>query len=130
MQHYPDDDSYHIDEASVTVRQENNPTTTATSDMAIMDEGGTRIQLVGNAYIHREPDQKGDMFSIRSERLTLYPDLDKIQTDDPATVINGLHTLQGTGMSYDNTTRQLQVNQNTHVIMTPSTTSRTDAPAP
>lgn len=130
MQHYPDDDSYHIDEATVTVLQDSNPMTTATSDVAIMDEDGARIQLIGNAYILREPDPKGDTFSIRSERLTLYPHLDQIQTDDPATVINGAHTLHGTGMYYDNNTRQLQVHQNTNVIMTPSTSTRTDAPAP
>lgn len=130
MEHFPDDDSYHLDEVNVTIRQEANPVTTGTADTAIMDQGGARIQMIGNAYIHREPDEKGDIFTIRSEQLTLLPHEDKIQTEEPAVVVNGAHTMQGKGMYYDNTTRQLQVHQKTHVIMSPPNSPNPNASTP
>lgn len=130
MQHYPDDDSYHLNQATVTVHQNNNPATTASADTAIMDQGGTRVQMIGNAYVQRQPDEKNSVFSIRSPQLTLYPDQDKVQTEEQAVVVNGSHTLKGKGMYYDNTSRQLQVNQNTHVTLTPSNSPRAHTPAP
>lgn len=128
MLHYPDDDSYHVTQAKATTQQSENPMTTATSDTAIMDQGGDRIQMIGNAYVLRQPDAKGDLFSIRSPHLTLYPDQDLMQTDAPAIVVNGSHTLKGKGMYYDNTTRQLQVLEDTHVTLTPSNSSRVTPP--
>lgn len=130
MLHYPDDDSYHLDQARITVNQDQNPLTTATSDVAIMDQGGARVQMIGDAYIHRQPDQDGAIFTIRSEQLTIYPDQDQIQTDDPAVVVNGSHTLKGIGMRYDNNTQQLQVLQDAHVTMTPTNSSSAVTPTP
>lgn len=123
MQHYPDDDSYHLDQVVVTVKQNNNPITTAKSDQAIMDEGGDRIQLIGNAYVLRQPDTKGDIFSVSSDTLTLFPKQDTIQTDDPAVVVNGTNTLQGKGMYYDNNSRQLRVLNNSQATIKPSNSS-------
>lgn len=129
MVHYPDDDSYHFTQATAITQHKDNPMTTATSDTAVMDQAGERIQMIGNAYVIRHPDTKGDIFSIRSPHLTVYPDQDLMQTDAPATVINGAHTLQGKGMYYDNTSRQLQVLENSKVTLTPSNTSRATAPS-
>ncbi len=121
MQHYPDDDSYHLEQATTRISQANKPITTGTADIAIMDEGSSRIQMIGHAYIQRQPDEKGHLFSISSHRLTLFPDADKIETTEPAVVIDGPNTLKGKGLYYDNTSRQLQVHEQTHVIMSPST---------
>lgn len=120
MQHFPDDDSYVLQKTIVTVHQNNNPATTARSDTAVMDQGGARVQMIGHAYIERQPDEKNSIFSISSPTLTLYPDQDTVQTEDFATVINGSHTLKGKGMYYDNNSRQLQVNKNTQVTLTPT----------
>src|SRR3546814_19461622 len=46
---------------------------------------------------------------VRSEQLTLKPDDDLVYTDKPALVINGHSTLRGTGMRYNNRSRQLIV---------------------
>lgn len=125
MQHYPDDDSYHVDKITVKIQQNENPLTTGTSDTAIMDQGGAQIQMTGNALIKRQPDENGNIFSINSAQLTLLPHEDRIHTKHPATVMNGNQTLQGKGMYYDNSTRQLRVLQNTEVTMPPTSTSTT-----
>lgn len=120
MQHYPDDDSYHLEQVIVTVQQEENPITTARSDTAIMDQDGERVQLIGNATVLRQADAKGDQFSVTSDTLTLHPNQDTVQTNDPAVVVNGPNTLKGKGMYYDNTTRQLRVLNNSQATLKPS----------
>lgn len=120
MLHYPDDDSYHLDEVQVAVNQIENPMITAESNSAIMDQEGARIQLIGDALIYRQPDTKGNPFSIRSEHIVLYPNQDTIETDKPAVVVNGPRTLEGIGMTYNNNTRQLHVHQASRVTLTPT----------
>ena len=121
MLHYPDDDSYHLDQAVVVVNQPQSPLLQAHADQAIMDEGGNRIQMIHNARIHREADDQGNPFAIYSHWLELRPNQDTIHTTEPAVVLDGPRTLTGTGMDYDNHSRQLQVHQDAQLILTPTT---------
>lgn len=109
MRHYPDDDSYEIDQVRATGQQPDSPITIGTADLATMDANGTRIVMDGNARVHRLPDAERSALDVTSEQLVLYPDEDVVETDLPARVINGPHVLHGTGMRYDNKTTQLQV---------------------
>ena len=120
MLHYPDDDSYHLDDVQVAVNQIEKPMITAESNSAIMDQEGDRIQLIGDALIYRQPDTEGNPFSIRSEYIVLYPNQDTIETDKPAVVVNGPRTLEGIGLTYNNNTRQLHVHQASRVTLTPT----------
>jgi lipopolysaccharide export system protein LptC len=54
-------------------------------------------------------DAEHKALRVNSERLVLKPDEDLVYTDQPALVINGQSTMRGTGMRYDNRTRQLTV---------------------
>src|SRR5690554_653283 len=109
MRHYPDDDSYEVDDVTATGQQPDTPLTIGTANMATMDANGTRIVMEGNAHVHRLPDETREALDVRSERLVLYPDEDLVETDLPARVVNGPHVMHGTGMRYDNKTAQLQV---------------------
>lgn len=109
MRHYPDDDSYEVDQAIATGQQVDSPITIGTSDMATLDEDGNRIVMRGNAHVHRLPSPNHDVFDVTSDVLTLYIEQDTVETDLPAKVISGSHVLLGKGMHYDNKTRQLQV---------------------
>jgi lipopolysaccharide export system protein LptC len=109
MQHYPDDDSYEITKAKATGQQPGSPITIGTSNTAIMDQGGERIVMTGNAHVHRLPDQDNAALDVKSQQLTILPDKDVVFTDLPALVVNGKSTMNGKGMRYDNNTRQLQV---------------------
>jgi lipopolysaccharide export system protein LptC len=109
MQHYPDDDSYKITRARAVGQRPGSPITIGTSDTAIMDKDGTRITMKGNAHIHRQPGPDSDPLDVKSEQLILLPEEDVVYTDLPALVVNNRSTMNGTGMRYDNKTRQLQV---------------------
>lgn len=109
MRHYPDDDSYEVDDAISTGQQPDSPVTIGTSDIAIMDSDGTRIIMRGNARVHRLPDETRAPLEVTSAELVMYPNEDIVETSHPARVVNGNHVLLGTGMHYNNQTRQLQV---------------------
>jgi len=109
MLHFPDDDSYEITTAKAIGQQPGSPITIGTSRVAVMDQGGDRIIMKGDAHVHRMPDQDNVALDVKSEELTLLPDKDLVLTDMPALVVNGKSTMNGTGMRYDNKTRQLQV---------------------
>lgn len=109
MQHYPDDDSYEITSAKAIGQQPGSPITIGTSDTATMDQDQTRVIMRGNAHLHRVADKDDAALDVKSEQLTLLPDDGIVFTDLPAVVVNGNSTMNGTGMRYDNKTRQLQV---------------------
>lgn len=109
MLHYPDDDSYDITVARAIGNRANSPITIATSDTAVMDQDGARITMQGNAHVHRLPDAERKALDVKSETLIILPDEDVVYTDIPAIVINGNSTMRGTGMRYDNNSRQLEV---------------------
>jgi lipopolysaccharide export system protein LptC len=109
MEHFPDDDSYEITDARAVGQRPGSPITIGTSDIAIMDQGGDRITMNGNAHIHRQPGPDSAPLDVKSEQLILLPEKDVVYTDLPALVVNNKSTMNGTGMRYDNSTRQLQV---------------------
>ncbi|MFA5487891.1 MAG: LPS export ABC transporter periplasmic protein LptC [Candidimonas sp.] len=115
MLHYPDDDSYEVMQARATGQRPGSPTTVATSNTAVMDRDGARIVMQGDAHVHRPPYEDRPALDVRSEQLIILPDEDLVHTDLPAQVVNGRSTMNGTGMRYDNKTRQLQVFSTTDV---------------
>lgn len=85
------------------------------SKTAVMEQGGKRIVMNGDAHVHRQPDANNDVLDVRSQQLILLPDEDVVYTDLPAEVIKGRSRMNGKGMHYNNKTRQLQVSASTDV---------------
>lgn len=109
MEHFPDTDSYDITTPKAISRQEGDPTTVGTANFGTLDRQGNRIVLNGDAQLKRLPDANHQLLDVRSDQLIIEPDQGLVYTDHPAVVINGRSTLRGTGMHYDNHTRQLTV---------------------
>lgn len=126
LEHYPDDDSYHVKAPRAIGQHQNNPITVGTANTAIMEEGGARIVMNGQAHVLRQQDANNDKLDVRSEQLIILPDEDVLLTDLPAVVLKGNSRMNGTGMHYNNKTRQLQVSSSTDVEIAGSETrSRT-----
>jgi len=123
-EHFPDDDSYHVTDPRAIGQQEANPITVGTSKTAIMEKGGKRIIMNGEAHVHRQQDANNDALDVRSEQLIILPDDDVVYTDLPAVVLKGNSRMSGTGMHYNNKTRQLQVSASTGVEIAGSETRK------
>ncbi|MEI2417810.1 LPS export ABC transporter periplasmic protein LptC [Orrella sp. JC864] len=115
LQHYPDDDSYEITEPRAVGQQAGNPVTIGTSRKAYMDQDGARIIMREDAHLHRMADGERAAMDVRSEEIIILPDEDLAYTDKPAQVVNGRSRMNGTGMRYNNRTRQLDVHSATDV---------------
>ena len=109
MEHFPDTDAYEITAPHAVGHQPDSPVTVGTADRGTLDEHGERIVLNGHAHLKRLPDADHQLLDVRSSQLIIEPDKDLVHTDRPAVVLNGHSTLRGTGMRYDNRTRQLIV---------------------
>lgn len=128
-EHFPDDDSYHVTSPRAIGQRPGNPITVGTSKTAIMEQGGKRIVMNGDAHVLRNADANNDRLDVRSQQLILLPDDDIVLTDLPAQVIKGNSRMNGTGMRYNNKTRQLEVHSATDVEIAGGA-SRKQAPAP
>ncbi len=80
-----------------------------------MDQDGSRVVMTGNAHVHRQADSENQPLDVKSDVLIILPDEDVVYTDYPALVVHGNSTMNGKGMRYDNSTRQLQVHAATDV---------------
>lgn len=115
LEHFPDTDSYEVTKARAIGQQPGSPLTVATADTAVMDHEGTQVVMTGNAHVHRQADAENMSLDVKSDVLTILPDEDVVYTDHPALVVHGNSTMNGKGMRYDNSTRQLQVYSATDV---------------
>ncbi|OZI37038.1 LPS export ABC transporter periplasmic protein LptC [Bordetella genomosp. 10] len=108
-EHYPDDDSYVVTMPRAVGLRPGSPVTIGTSLTGTMYEGGKRIVMEKQAHLHRMPDADTPPMDVHSEKLIILPDDDVMYTDLPALVTRGKSTMNGTGMKYNNKTRQLEV---------------------
>ncbi|MVW71969.1 MULTISPECIES: LPS export ABC transporter periplasmic protein LptC [unclassified Bordetella] len=122
VEHFPDDDSYHVEAPRAIGQHLDNPLTVGTANTAVMESGGKRIVMNGQAHVVRQADAKNDALDVRSEQLIIVPDEDVIYTELPAVVLKGNSRMSGTGMHYNNKTRQLQVSASTDVEIAGSET--------
>ena len=121
-EHFPDDDSYEIHSPRAVSQRPDRSVTVATAPRGVMDAEGTHIVMRGDVRFKREPytDEPGLM--IQSEEVTLLPDEDVVKTNLPAVITRADGSkITGTGMHYDNRTRQLQVASDARVKIAPGT---------
>src|SRR3546814_10606303 len=67
-----------------------NPITVGTSDTAIMEHGGKRIVMNGNAHVHRQQDANNDALDVRSEQLIILPDDDVVRSEEHTSELQSL----------------------------------------
>ncbi|MBU4611339.1 LPS export ABC transporter periplasmic protein LptC [Achromobacter sp. GG226] len=121
-EHFPDDDSYEVYLPRAVSQRPDRSVTIATAERGRMDQDGDRIVMTGDVNFRRPPHQEEPGLSIQSEAITLHPNEDVAFTDLPATVIRGDGSrITGTGMRYDNASRQLAVASDARVTIAPRT---------
>ncbi len=119
-EHFPDDDSYEIHLPRAVSQRPDRSVTIATAERGRMDQDGDRIVMTGDVTFRRPPHEGEPGLSIQSEAITLHPNEDVAFTDLPAVVTRGDGSrIAGTGMRYDNASRQLAVASDARVIIAP-----------
>jgi len=122
--HFPDDDSYEVFMPRAISQRADRSVTVATAELGRMDDDGERVVLTGDVRLQREPSDDTPGLMIESEAITLRPQEDIAFTELPAIITRADGSrMTGTGMHYDNKTRQLKVAAETRVTITPRNNS-------
>lgn len=126
-EHYPDDDTYEVTEPRAISQRPDRSVTIATARRGHVDRAGDLIVLRGDVEFRRPAHGEIHALTIASEEVTLRPNEDVAYTGLPAIVTRGDGSqITGTGMHYDNKSRQLNVAADARVRIAP----RGDAATP
>lgn len=107
--HRPIDDSSEIDKPVMRNLGGEHPSMDITAERARVDEGNSRVKLQRNVLVDRAGQGKSAPMRITTEALTVYPDEDRMETDQAVRMEQGGTTLTATGMQANNATRQMQL---------------------
>lgn len=84
-----------------------------------VDQNNSRVQLRGNVTLDRAAGANSQSLAMRSEALTVYPDRDEVETDQPVELRVGTSVLNGVGMKVNNATQQAQVDSRVRIVYPP-----------
>lgn len=109
MQHYPDDDSTHLETVKFASLQPDRPTLLIYALNGTISGKGDEIFLRDQVQIIREGDGKQSEMKFLTPFLQVIPDLDIAKTNQAVTLIEGNNTVQATGMIFDNQARTIKL---------------------
>ena len=119
LTHHPIDDSSDIDKPFVHSLGGDKPPVNIHADTAHVDQGNTRIKLNGNVDVVRPASPKAQAMRMTAPTLTVFPDEERMETDAPVELQLGATTSKGTGMQFNNATRQVQLGGRGTITMPP-----------
>jgi lipopolysaccharide export system protein LptC len=85
------------------------PPMTMRARTAHVDQAKDSVELAGAVDIRRPQQGAIQGMSLKTEALTVHPDEDRMETDQPFQMVAGATTLAGVGMNANNATGRLDV---------------------
>ncbi len=119
LMHNPLDDSFDIQKPIVHSLDKEKPPTNLHADYGKVEDDNSKVHLYGNVNADRPKTTMVKNFHLTAEYLLLLPDDDVMQTDLPVEITLGQSVLNGTGMSFNNSTRILEMFSKVHGIFPP-----------
>jgi len=109
LTHRPIDDSSVIDKPRVHSLASERPPMEILSETARVDQGNSRVTLNGKVTIDRAPAPNAKSLHMATEKLVVFPDEDRMETDVPVKMKIGDMTATGTSMRANNATREVHM---------------------
>lgn len=117
--HFPDTDTLEVEGMRMHSVDAKGHQTRATADRALSNADGTDVQLFGNARVVREPFQsdpsgkKPDpQLTFAGEFLHVWPQQERVESNQPVTLTRGADTFKADGLVYDNARQVLELKGN------------------
>ncbi len=124
MRHYPDTDTYEIDNPRIRALGDEGRVTVATARMALSNRDGSEVQLTGGAHVVREASATQAAIDFRGEFLHYFRYSERVQSHLPVVVTQGGSEIRGDSMTYDNLSRVLELKGRVRGVLTPSMASK------
>lgn len=119
LTHRPSDDTFDVDQPVVLNIGSEKPPMIMHAKTAHVDQAKDRVDLAGAVDIRRP--QQGEMksMSLATDALTVFPDADRMETDQPFQATIGATNLSGVGMNANNATGRLDVRNRLQLNLPP-----------
>ncbi|WP_342115055.1 LPS export ABC transporter periplasmic protein LptC [Pseudoduganella sp. OTU4001] len=110
LTHRPIDDSSEIDKPRVrSLGAGERPPMEIVAKMARVDDANSRVTLNGSVTIDRAAAENAQPMHMATEKLVIFPDEDRMETDQPVKMKLGNTTATANSMRANNATRQLHL---------------------
>jgi len=120
LTHRPLDDSSVIDVPFVRSLSSTQAPTEMRAKLARIDQGNSRVHLSGDVDVARDASGTVQKMTLKTQALTVFPDSDRMETDQPVEVVLGKTVMTGTGMKANIATRQIDVAQRLRITYPPA----------
>ena len=124
MGHYPDTDTYEIDNPRIRAIGDDGRITVATARQALSNRDGSEVQLTGGAHVVREASATQTAIDFRGEFLHYFQYSERVQSHLPVVVTQGGSEIRGDSMTYDNLARVLDLKGRVRSVLTSPTASK------
>jgi len=119
LTHRPIDDSSEIDKPIVRSLAADQPPMLIRSKTARVDDINSRVTLREDVKIDRAASGANKELHLETDKLVIFPDEDRMETDRPVTLRSGDATAQGIGLKANNATRQLNLAGRGSLVLPP-----------
>lgn len=119
LTHLPANDASDVEKPVLKTIVPGQPTMTVTSQSARIFHAEDKVELSGNVDIHRPQSPSARYLRLKTEALTVFPDEDRMESDQKVTMVLGASTVTGVGMQANNATRQIDFRSKGHIVYPP-----------
>lgn len=104
---YPDDGTMEIDQARIRSFNAEGALTTATANLVRANAERTEYLMDGNVLVVRDPVKLAsgrtlERLEFRGEQVRLFPETDRVVSDQPVVMIRGRDTVHANALDYNN----------------------------
>ena len=121
MRHYPDTNTFEIDNPRIRAIGDDRRVTTATARSALSNRDGSEVQLSGGAHVVREAvaTEKASEQAIdfRGEFLHYFQFSERLRSHLPVVVTQGGTEVRADAMAYDNLSRMLDLKGHVRAVL-------------
>lgn len=116
MWHYPDDDTTHLQNPSLTSFVKDQPPAQFDAQSGMINSQGDEINLRGDVRIVRTVAAPASAQHFNTEYLRVLPDKGWAETDFPVQMFDRYNTLTAVGMQLDNEARSVRFLQQVRAV--------------
>ena len=119
LTHIPLDDASDVVQPIMQNMTPGQAPMTMNAKRARIYHGENKVDLLGQVDIQRPPSADSQGLRIKTEALTVFPDEERMQSDQKVLVTLGAATITGNGMRANNASRQLDLTGRGKIIYPP-----------
>lgn len=125
LNHFVDTDTMEIDKARTRSVSADGRITLASANRALTNGDASEVQLFGNAIVTREAFRQPDGKTVppmqfKGEFLHVWPNEERVKSNQPVTLTRGTNQFTGDAMEYDNLSQVMQMRGNVKGVLMPS----------